>query len=160
MRSGNDLDRVDLLMLGLLHHSGRMSNKELAGAVGLAPSTCLDRMRRLIKLGVLKGFHAEVDYQQLGIGLQGMISVRLRKHSRELVESFRDHVLTLPEVCSIYHVAGGDDFLVQVAVKDADHLRDLALDAFTTRSEVDHIETRLIFQHTSTWRLPIFHDSE
>jgi hypothetical protein len=51
-------------------------------------------------------------------------------------------------------VAGADDFLVHVAVRDAQHLRDLALDAFTTRPEVDRIETRLIFDHMATWRLP------
>lgn len=155
MRSGKDLDQTDLLILGLLQKSARISNKRLAERVGLAPSTCLERVRRLIELGVVRGFHADVDLSHMGIGLQAMIAVRLHRHSRELVESFRNHVLALPEVCSVYHVAGGDDFLVHVAVQDADHLRDLALDAFTTRPEVDHIETRLIFEHTSTWRLPV-----
>jgi DNA-binding Lrp family transcriptional regulator len=83
-----------------------------------------------------------------------MIGVRMSEHSRHLVDAFLDYVLTLPEVLQIYHVAGADDFLVHVAVRDTQHLRDLALDSFTTRTEVDRIETRLIFQHTATWRVP------
>ena len=84
-----------------------------------------------------------------------MIAVRLRLHSRELVDTFRTYVGELPEVRSVFHVTGGDDFLVHVAVRDSDHLRDLALDSFTTRPEVDHIHTRLIFEYTPTWRLPV-----
>ena len=90
----------------------------------------------------------------MGVGLEAMIAVRLRLHSRELVDSFRAYVAELPEVRSVFHVTGGDDFLVHVAVRDSDHLRDLALDSFTTRPEVDHIQTRLIFEYTPTWRLP------
>jgi DNA-binding Lrp family transcriptional regulator len=155
MRSGRELDAVDIDILRVLQRAARISNKRLAEKVGLAPSTCLERVRRLVDLGVIRGFHADVDLSFLGVGLQGMIAVRLHKHSRELVDSFRAYVQLLPEVCRVYHVAGGDDFLVHVAVKDADHLRDLALDAFTTRPEVDRIETRLIFQHSPSWRLPI-----
>jgi DNA-binding Lrp family transcriptional regulator len=83
-----------------------------------------------------------------------MIGVRMSEHSRHLVDAFLEYVLTLPEVLQIYHVAGADDFLVHVAVRDTQHLRDLALDSFTTRTEVDRIETRLIFEHTATWRVP------
>jgi len=155
MRSGKDLDDTDFEILAILQKSARMSNKRLAEKVGLAPSTCLERVRRLVDLGIVRGFHADIDLGALGIGLQGLIAVRLHRHSRDLVVSFRDYVLTLPEVCRVYHVAGADDFLVHVGVKDADHLRDLALDAFTSRPEVDRIETRLIFENTTTRRLPI-----
>jgi DNA-binding Lrp family transcriptional regulator len=84
-----------------------------------------------------------------------MIAVRLQRDTRELVTSFRGYVLGLTEVLAVYHVAGADDFLVHVAVRDADHLRDLAMDAFTTRREVAHIETRLIFEHVPIRRLPL-----
>jgi DNA-binding Lrp family transcriptional regulator len=150
----HDLDRFDVAILAALRRNARISNKRLAETVGLAPSTCLERVRRLVELDVLQGFHADVDVSALGMRMQAMIAVRMSEHSRELVDSFRSYVLTLPEVLRLYHVAGADDFLVHVAVRDAQHLRDLALDAFTTRREVDRIETRLIFDHMATWRLP------
>jgi DNA-binding Lrp family transcriptional regulator len=154
VRSGDDLDRFDIAILSAMHRNARISNKRLAERVGLAPSTCLERVRRLVELGVLRGFHADVDLGFLGVGLQAMIAVRMSEHSRELVDAFRQYVETLTEVLAVYHVAGADDFLVHVAVRDADHLRDLALDAFTTRAEVDRIETRLIFEYMTTRRLP------
>ena len=121
----------------------------------MAPSTCLERVRRLTRIGVIRGSHCDVDPSALGVGLEAMIAVRLRRHSRDIVDSFRRYVADLAEVRSVFHVTGGDDFLVHVAVRDSDHLRDLALDSFTTRPEVDHIQTRLIFDYTPTWRLPV-----
>ncbi|MGD9254102.1 MAG: Lrp/AsnC family transcriptional regulator [Holophagae bacterium] len=155
MKEQEKLDRIDFDILTILQKDARVPNNRLAEAIGVAPSTCLERVRRMAASGVLRGHHAEVDPGAFGVGLEAMIAVRLRRHSRDLVDSFRDYVVELDEVRSVFHVAGGDDFLVHVAVRDSDHLRDLALDSFTNRSEVDHIQTRLIFQYTPTWRLPI-----
>ena len=155
MKIEDHLDRIDFAILAILQKNARVANNRLAETVGVAPSTCLERVRRLARLGILRGHHADVDPGALGIGLEAMIAVRLRQHSRDVVDSFRNHVVELPEVRSVFHVTGGDDFLVHVAVRDSDHLRDLALDSFTTRSEVDHIQTRLIFEYTPTWRLPV-----
>lgn len=149
------MDRIDFAILRALQNDGRLSNKELAAKVGLAPSSCLVRMKRLTEIGVLRGFHADIEPRALGIGLQALISVRLAQHSRELLESFRAHALALPETVALYHLAGRDDFLVHVAVRDSDHLRDLALDAFTRRREVAHLETSLVFEHAHTGALPI-----
>lgn len=155
MRHDTDLDEQDVAILAALKINARISNKDLAEQVGLAPSTCLERVRRLVETGAILGFHADIDLAMLGFGLQAMIAVRLQRHSREIVASFHEYVLGLTEVRAVYHVAGADDFLVHVAVRDADHLRDLAMDAFTTRNEVAHIETRLIFEHVPIRRLPL-----
>ncbi len=155
MKIEDHLDRIDFAILGILQKNARVANNRLAETVGVAPSTCLERVRRLTRLGVLRGHHADIEPGAFGIGLEAMIAVRLQTHSRKVVDSFRNHVVNLPEVRSVFHVTGGDDFLVHVAVRDSDHLRDLALDSFTTRPEVDHIQTRLIFEYTPTWRLPV-----
>ena len=160
MRHHTDLDEQDVAILATLKENARISNKDLAEKVALAPSTCLERVRRLVEIGAIHGFHADVDLAMLGFGLQAMIAVRLQRHSREIVASFHEYVLGLIEVRAVYHVAGADDFLVHVAVRDADHLRDLALDAFTTRPEVGHIETRLIFEHVPIRRLPLGGDDD
>ena len=150
MKIEDHLDRIDFAILVVLQKNARVANNRLAETVGVAASTCLERVRRLARLGVLRGHHADVEPGAFGIGLEAMIAVRLRTHSRDVVDSFRNHVVELPEVRSVFHVTGGDDFLVHVAVRDSDHLRDLALDSFTTRPEVDHIQTRLIFEFTPT----------
>lgn len=154
------LDRIDLAILTELQNNARLPNKELAARVSLAPSSCLERVRRLWQRGILRGFHAEVAHEALGIGLEALIAVRLGRHSKELVEAFRQHALGLPEVLAVTHLAGQDDFLVHVAARDAEHLRELAMSAFTTRDEVAHIETHLIFEHRRSATLPVLVEPE
>jgi DNA-binding Lrp family transcriptional regulator len=152
------LDRIDRALVAALQEDVRRSNKELAARVGLSPSACLERVRRLRAAGVIRGAWAEVDPRALGIQLEAMIAVQLAQHARAGVEAFRAHVLGLPEVVAVHHVAGRVDFLVQVAVRDAGHLRDLALDAFTSRPEVGRVETSIIYQSTWSPRLPDYLD--
>jgi len=148
------LDRTDRAIIAALQKNARSSNKELAARVGIAPSTCSERMRRLEQEGVFIGFHAAVDPRVLGIGLQAMIAVRLRRHAADEVDAFERHALGLAEVVSLSHVTGPNDFLVHVVVRDADHLRHLAVTGFTTMREVDHIETAIIFKHVDQGILP------
>lgn len=148
------MDRIDFAILAALQNNARLSNKELAARVHLAPSSCLERVRKLRASGTLTGAHATVDPDAMGIGLQALVAVQIRQHSRELIEEFERHALALPETVAIYHVAGASDFLVHVAVRDAAHLRDLALDSFTSREEVDNMQTALIFGHRRRPELP------
>jgi DNA-binding Lrp family transcriptional regulator len=149
------LNRTDFAILAALQKDARLSNKELAARVGLAPSSCLERVRRLRETGVLTGFRAIVDPGALGIAMQALVFVRLARHARKQVVSFRQHALSLPETIGLYHVAGQHDFIVHVGVRDANHLRDLAMDAFTSRREVARIETHLIFEHVPRPELPV-----
>ena len=148
------LDRTDYALLRLLRKNARLANKDLAAKTGIAPSTALERIRRMREARVLLGYHAEIAPEAIGIGLQAMVSVRLARHSRALVDSFHRHVLALPEALACYHVAGADDFLVHVGVRDSEHLRNFTLTAFTEREEVAHIETRLIFEYQRNVELP------
>jgi DNA-binding Lrp family transcriptional regulator len=147
------LDRTDRLLVRELQNDARISNKDLAERVGLAPSTCLERVRALRARGVLRGFHAEVDPQALGRGLQAFVAVRIRPHSRPQVEGFWTYALGLSEVIEVFHVTGADDFLLYVGVADTDTLRDFVLDRLTVRSEVGHVETRIVYMHERRWAL-------
>ena len=152
------LDRTDYKILSLLRNNARISNKEIAKKVGLAASTCLVRVRVLQSSGVISGFHAEINPASLGVGIQAMIAVRLLRHFKPDVDGFREHALRLPEVVQLYHVAGPIDFLVHVWARNSDHLRELAMTAFTAREEVSHIETELIFEHVRNAEIPSFID--
>ena len=149
------LDRIDTALLGLLRKNARLPNKALAEKTGIAPSTALERVRRMQESRVILGYHAEIAPQALGIGLQAMVAVRLARHSRALVDSFHAYLSARPEVIAFYHLAGADDFLVHVGAKDSDHLRELTLSAFTERPEVAHIETHLIFDYRRGSALPM-----
>ncbi|MDQ8155069.1 MAG: Lrp/AsnC family transcriptional regulator [Gemmatimonadota bacterium] len=140
-------DRIDRAILAYLQNDARISNKALAAKVGLAPSSCLARVRRLEASGALLGYHAEVDPRVYGVTLEALIAIKLEKHARTAIAAFERHVGTLAEVRGAFHVAGANDYLVHVAVRDAEHLREFALSAFASRPEVAHMETSLIFSH-------------
>jgi DNA-binding Lrp family transcriptional regulator len=154
------LDRIDCGIVDALQLDARLSNKELAAKVGLAPSSCLERVRRLEKRGVLQGFRAEVDAKALGINLQALAAVRLSQHKSASFEGFLEHARQLRETVAVYQVAGPDDFLIHVAVRDTEHLRDLVLDHISAHDDVVHIETSLIFKAVRTPTLPNYNADE
>lgn len=158
MTLGKRLDRTFERIITLLQKNARLSNKELAAKVDLAPSSCLERVRFLQRAGVFKGFHADVDPKALGIDLQAMIAIRLNRHSRESLEDFKKYVKALSEVHAVYHMAGVNDFFLHVAVRDSNHLLELNLNHFSTRPEVAHVETALIFEYHRNPVLPSYLD--
>ena len=130
-----------------------MSNKELAGEVGLAPSTCHVRVKRLVDEGWVRGFHADVRPAAFGIGLKAIVFVRMARHVTALLDDFGAHVKGLPEVIDVFYVAGSHDFLVHVAVKDVEHLRRLVSERISGHEAIGHVETSLVFDHqrSPTW---------
>lgn len=103
---------------------------------------------------MLVGYHADVAPEALGVGLRAMVAIRLSRHAADEVDRFKEHALAMPEVIGLWHVTGANDFLVQVVVRDAQHLRNLAVSGFTTLAEVAHIETSLVFEHIGKLGLP------
>ncbi len=142
------LDATDEALVRLLQENGRMANKDLAAAVGIAPSTCLDRVARLRRAGVITGYAARVDAEALGRPVEAMLAVQVQPHARPLVDPFVVRVRSLPETRAVHHVTGPDDFLVHVACGSTTDLQRLVLDEFTARPEVARVQTHLIF---STW---------
>ena len=149
-----NLDRTDHGILSSLQRDARMSNKDLAAENGISPSTCLERVRRLRTTGVIRGFHADVAPEALGVGVQAMISVRLNQHAQVSFDKLRADLLLIPEVVAVYLIAGAEDFLVHVAVKDVAHLRSLVGETLTGRQDIAHIETSLIFEYIRAAELP------
>lgn len=148
------LDRIDFEILRHLQNDARLSNKELAARVGLAPSTCLERVRRLQSERVIEGYHAQIDPAALGIGLEAMVAVRLGQHSTALVDGFFAEISAHPAVVALYYLAGATDFLVHVAVRSVEDLRRLVGDTISSRAGVVHVETSLVFRHARSPVLP------
>ncbi|HTI22530.1 MAG TPA: Lrp/AsnC family transcriptional regulator [Kutzneria sp.] len=112
------MDEVDRAILAVLELDGRLSNAELAARVGLSPSPCLRRVRRLEETGVIRGYRALVDPAAVGRGLRVFAGVRLLRHGRADVVAFERAVIRLPEVVHCHHVTGNYDYLLQVEVAD------------------------------------------
>ncbi|MCI2237207.1 Lrp/AsnC family transcriptional regulator [Paenibacillus sp. TRM 82003] len=142
------VDAVDRAILHVLAEDGRISNAALAQRVGIAPSTCLLRVRALRAAGVIRGFHADVDPDALGLHLQAMIAVRLAAHARGSMGPFVARIRRQPEVLDVYFVAGANDYLLHVAVTSTGALREFVAEHLSRDQDVALTETSLIFEHT------------
>ena len=155
-----NLDRIDFEIIRQLQNNARLSNKELAHAVDLAPSSCHTRVRALQQRGVFRGFHAQIDESALGVGQQALYFVSLSVHTRNCCEQFRQDMIQLPQVITVYLISGKTDYVMHVMEKDTTALRNFALDHITSRPEVVKIETALIFEKQHSPVVPCFLDFE
>jgi DNA-binding Lrp family transcriptional regulator len=141
------LDETDHILLDELSRDGRMTNNALAAAAGIAPSTCLGRVRALVERGVIRGFHADIDPVAVGRSLQAMIAVRVQPNARPHLAEFGEQLSALNEVLNVYFIAGADDYLVHVATADSEGLRLFVLEHLSAHPAVERTETILIFEH-------------
>lgn len=142
-----DLDEVDRKILMLLHGDARITNNALAKAVGIAASTCHGRVRRLVDLGVIRGFYTDIDPVAVGLPLQAMVSVTLQANARGKIRSFIQQIRRKRHVMDVYFLAGADDFILHVAARDTDDLRSFVVENLNADSNVAGTQTSLIFEH-------------
>jgi DNA-binding Lrp family transcriptional regulator len=149
------LDRIDFEIVRALTKDARMSNKQIAAAVGLAQSTCLERIRSLRERGVLRGAHAEVDLAALGVGFEALLMVQLAKLGRDQVDRFVRSTAAAREVRSVFLITGRHDLVVHVAVETMDRLKQVISDRFHRHACVLRVETSMIFDHRVHHDLPV-----
>ncbi|MBN1957411.1 MAG: Lrp/AsnC family transcriptional regulator [Desulfuromonadales bacterium] len=153
------LDRIDIEIIRLLQNNARLSNKQIAAEVELAPSSVYERLKRLWDSGVLVGAHAEVDAKAMGVGLEALFMIQLSRHERGIVDQIMDEMLNIPEVKSAHLVTGHFDLIVHVVVRDTFHLKNLGFDQFTSRPGVTRIETSIVFESRINHELPCLREA-
>jgi DNA-binding Lrp family transcriptional regulator len=144
---GHRIDEIDRRILNALHDDARIPNSVLADMVGIAPSTCHGRLRRLQDIGVIRGFYTDVDPAAVGRPLQAMISVSLQSKARGRIRHFIREIRKLPQVIDVYFLAGADDFILHVAARDTDDLRAFVVENLNADPDVAGTQTSLIFEH-------------
>lgn len=141
------LDRVDRIIIDALAADARLPNKALAERAGIAPSTCLARVRALREAGVIRGFHADIDPALVGRPLQVIIAVRMQGHARARLSAFLRNLSQLPGVLNVFLLGGAHDFFVHVAASGPEALNDFVIENLSSNPDVALTETNLIFQH-------------
>jgi Lrp/AsnC family leucine-responsive transcriptional regulator len=118
------LDKIDLRILHHMQEDARLTNVELAERVGLSPSPCLRRLRRLEDDGVIHGYMTFVDQTKVGLPVSVFVSVALKEQSEAAIEEFEAAVAALPEVMECYLMTGTSDYHLRVVTRDlADYER-------------------------------------
>ena len=154
MAATSDLDRTDFAILGLLAKDAWLSNKQVAASVGLAPSSCHERIKSLRARGVLRGAHAEVNLEAIGFALEAVLFVQLGKLEAEVVDDFVGSTATVPEVRSVFLVSGRSDLIVDVIVRDMQHLKEVISEHFNRHDVVLRVETSMVFDSRRQHALP------
>lgn len=116
--SQSALDRFDHAILAALQADGRLSNVELAEAVGLSPSPCLRRVKRLEAEGYLTGYRGLLDRDKVGLGMTVFVEIKAERHFIEASKALQEALAAIPEVVAAHMVSGEADFLVEVVVPD------------------------------------------
>lgn len=114
------LDSIDERLLQALQRDGRISNQALADLVGLSPSACLRRVRRLEETGVLAGYRAVVAPSAIGRGRTVFVEITLDSQRAPVLDAFEDAVVSCPGLRSCHLMAGSADYLLQVSVNDVE----------------------------------------
>ncbi|GAB5415783.1 MAG: Lrp/AsnC ligand binding domain-containing protein [Congregibacter sp.] len=112
------LDRIDRKIMQILQHDGRLPNVALAAEVGLSPTPCLERVKRLERDGFIKKYVALADAEKLNAATVAFIQVHLTNTSTENLRAFNKQMCALPEVESCHMVAGGFDYLLKIRCAD------------------------------------------
>lgn len=98
-------------------------------------------------MGVIRGFHADIDPAAIGLPLQAMVSVSLQSGARGKIRTFVQQIRTKPQVIDVYFLAGADDFIIHVAARDTEDLRSFVVDNLNADADVAGTQTSLIFEH-------------
>lgn len=140
------LDRVDRQLLSELQQDGRLAVVELAERVGLSPSPCLRRLRRLEENGVIRGYGARLDPQKLGLNIVAYIEVNLDQRSEADTERFQKAVQGEPAIVECYALTGNFDYLLKVAVRDLEEFSDLTMHKLLRFPGVQSITSGMILK--------------
>ena len=156
MKSRKDLDEVDVHLLSLLQRDGRITNADLAKAVNLSPPSVLQRVRALEKSGFIRGYHAHLEPERLGLRITAMVGITLSLHQDMAIERFRRAVQDIPEILECHHISGDFDFLLKVVVRDMRAYEAFIREKLSRVKGVGQIRTSFVLGTTkSTTEIPL-----
>jgi DNA-binding Lrp family transcriptional regulator len=144
VQSTTELDAIDCQIIALLQNDGRMTNAALADAVGLTPTPMLQRIRKLEQSGVIQRYTAVVDAAKVGRPVLAFVHVTLKNHGMQNHNKLVAIANALPQVLECHHIAGEEDFLLKVCVKDIAELEQLLLRDLSASGIVGRVNTTLV----------------
>lgn len=137
------LDETDQRILRELQRDGRLSHQDLSERIGLSPSPCARRVKRLEAEGYITGYGAHINEAALGFGFNIFVSVRLDQQVDIRLVSFEQEIASCPEVVDCWLMTGSFDYLLRVAVRDLDEFEHFLTGRLTKIAGVASIESSI-----------------
>lgn len=144
MSTGRSIDETDAKILALLQDNARITQADIAKAVGLAPSAVLERMRKLEARGAVREYVARVDPRVVDLALLAYVAVRTTENGPDMPSAVR--LAEIPEVLEVHHVAGDDCYLLKVRARDAEHLGQLLRSKISMVGGVTSTRTTIVLE--------------
>ncbi|MGI2112119.1 leucine-responsive transcriptional regulator Lrp [Shewanella frigidimarina] len=144
--SVKDLDRIDRNILNELQQDGRISNVELSKRVGLSPTPCLERVKRLEKQGFISGYTALVNPHFLGASLLVFVEITLNRDTPDIFDRFNRAVQLLDDIQECHLVSGDFDYLLKTRVSDMSAYRRLLGETLLKLPSISDTRTYVVME--------------
>jgi len=155
-RMAHELNRIDRNILRTLQNDARISYAELAREIGLSTTPCKERVKRLEREGVIRGYQAILDPEYLDRGLVVFVQIRLNRTSQDIFEEFKRSAYDLPEVQECYLVSGNFDYLIKARVADMAAYREFLGETLLTLPGVQESTSYVVMEQVKeTLALPV-----
>lgn len=141
MSLNSDLDRYDIAILTRLQQDARISNADLAAAIGLSAAPTWRRVRRLEELGVITAYRVEIDRRKIGLGVLAFVRVDAERDNAEAMRALEEAIRQMPEVIACHYVSGAGTFELQVLVTDLDAYSRWTMDTLFKLPNVKDLQT-------------------
>lgn len=138
------LDSIDKNILEILQKDGNITNAQLAKEIGLSPAPTLERVKKIEQAQLIKGYHAKLNEQLLGLGVTTFVLISLSSHKINQIKTFIDKITKLDEVIECHHITGSGDFLVKILVEDIPSYQKLILDKLSQIEEIGNMSSMVV----------------
>lgn len=142
----SELDAIDRRIIETLQADGRLSNVDLAERVGLSPSPCLRRVKRLEREGYIEAYRAMLQRRRIGLGLTVFVGVKIESHANDRAEAFQEAIIAMPEIIACHLVAGEVDYLLEVVVPDLEHYQRYLVGKLLNLSIIREVRSNIAIQ--------------
>lgn len=140
------MDSIDSKIITELKKNAKQNTKQIADKVGLSVSPTFQRIKKLEKEQVIKGYVAIVNHKKIGNGIISYCQISISKHSKETIDVFKKEILKIDEVIECSHVSGDFDFLLKIAVTDMDHYHKVVVERITLIDGVFNIKSSFVIE--------------
>lgn len=148
--SVDGLDHLDRSIIQTLRKNSRLGIKQIAGTIGLTTTPTFERIKRLERTGVIKGYTIDVDRTKIARGLCVFCYVSLKEHNLELLQKFEQQVVGLAEVERCYHVAGEHDYVLFISVPDMEAYAHFLKNELTAIPSISNVHSTFVLSEIPT----------
>ena len=139
-----NIDAIDQQIMQLLLSNSKLGTKEIAAKIGLSVTPTFERIKRLERKGIIKGYTAILDKKKIGKGLKVFCQVSLKSHNAEIIDGFEAEIIHLAEVSACYHIAGDFDYSLFIEVSDMDEYQHFLKQKLANIPNIANVQTAFV----------------